>query len=524
MGKRAAQGQAKRASKKGTSAPAAEASDVEDLPGFKFERDEVTQIRSGLLAWYDAHHRILPWRRNPHSKLPAAAVAAAAAEGSHPAPADLPQNEFIYYVWVCEIMSQQTQVSRAAEYFRRWVAKWPTVQALAEASQEEVNELWAGLGYYRRARYLLDGAKYIVGECGGRFPTTAKELQNIPGVGAYTSAAIASIACGERSAVVDGNVIRVLARLRTVSGDPRSAAMTKLWADLAEALLDPERPGDFNQAMMELGATVCVPNSEPKCGECPASASCAALRAVREHEAAGGEPGAAGAPRVTDYPTKVEKAEKREETVAVAVVQLLPPAGSSSTSGGGGGGTDLASSRFLLVQRPAAGLLAGLWQFPLLQLGPEAADSPPRQQQLMDKYLEAQLGAPLRPAGSTAGAAGGGGLAVVERRPLGQLVHVFSHIRMTMKVERIVLQGELDTSARPADEAAGRAALQWVPGSEMQAKGLSSGVKKVYKLFTDSHAKATSKQSITRFFKPAAAAAGSDTAADTAAADGRTRK
>lgn len=132
---------------------------------------------------------------------------------------------------------------------------------------------------------------------------------------------------------------------------------------------------------------------------------------------------------------QVEKAEKREETVAVAVVQLLPPA----CSGGGGG--DVAGSSFLLVQRPPSGLLAGLWQFPLLQLRPEAADSPQRQQQLMDDYLQAQLGATLRPAG---GAAPQGGLAkaltVVERRPLGQLVHVFSHIRMTMKVERVVLQ------------------------------------------------------------------------------------
>lgn len=218
----------------------------------------------------------------------------------------------------------------------------------------------------------------------------------------------------------------------------------------------------------------------------------------------------------------MEKAEKREETVAVAVVQLLPVAG----SGGSAGGSDVAGSHFLLVQRPPSGLLAGLWQFPLLQLGPEEAGSLPRQQQLMDEYLEAQLGAALCPAGSTSAAGEGPtkALAVVDRRPLGQLVHVFSHIRMTMRVERIVLQGELDTQPRPADDAAGLAALQWVPGSEMQAKGLTSGVKKVYKLFTDTHAKATSKQSITRFFKPAAAAAGSDAAADTAAAGSRRRK
>ncbi|KAI7841034.1 hypothetical protein COHA_005262 [Chlorella ohadii] len=500
--KRAREG-ATAATKPAKSAKAAKAEqaalpDIED-----FSPTDLQQVRASLLDWYDANHRILPWRRNPNSKLSAATVEAAAAQGHAPAPAELPQNEFIYYVWVCEIMSQQTQVSRAAEYFRRWVARWPTVQALAGASQEEVNELWAGLGYYRRARYLLDGAKYIVGECGGRFPTTAKELQAIPGVGAYTSAAIASIACGEQAAVVDGNVIRVLARLRRVGGDPRSAAATKLWAELAEQLLDPDRPGCFNQAMMELGATVCVPNAEPRCGDCPISAACLARKAVLQYEQEGGDPGAAGAPRVTDYPTKVEKAEKREETVAVAVVQLVPPGTSASGAAG------LAASRFLLVQRPPSGLLAGLWQFPLLQLPEGAEEEPARQQQMMSEYLEAQLGLRLvqQQGGSSSGSGGsssGSAVAVLERRPLGSLVHVFSHIRMTMKVERILLQGDISTADRAADDASGLAALQWVPGSEMQGKGLSSGVKKIYKLFMDDRSKAGSKQSITAFFKPAA--------------------
>jgi A/G-specific adenine glycosylase len=199
----------------------------------------------------------------------------------------------------------------------------------------------------------------------------------------------------------------------------------------------------------------------------------------------------------------VEKAEKREETVAVAVVQLVPP-GASATGAAG-----LAASRFLLVQRPPSGLLAGLWQFPLLQLPEDAGEEPRRQQQLMDDYLEAQLGLRLVPkqAGSSGGGSGSGGgsVAVVERRPLGSLVHVFSHIRMTMKVERILLQGDISTADRAADEAGGLAALQWVPGSEMQGKGLSSGVRKVYKLFSDDRSKAGSKQSITAFFKPAAA-------------------
>ncbi|EFN57259.1 hypothetical protein CHLNCDRAFT_143807 [Chlorella variabilis] len=451
----ASQGVGRAKSSRGASKAAGSVEDIEDI---KFT---LAEIRSSLLAWYDENHRVLPWRRNPHSKLSAEAVAAAAAAGQEGAPLDLPRNEFVYYVWICEVMSQQasragssTQVSRAAEYFRRWVARWPTVQALAGASQEEVNELWAGLGYYRRARYLLDGAKYIVGQLDGSFPTTAAELQAIPGV--------------------------------------------------------------VTPAVMELGATVCVPNTDPKCGECPVSASCAALRAVRRHEEAGGRAGEAGAPRVTDYPAKVEKAEKREEAVAVAVVQLLPAGVAPSAAAAP---PHRAASRFLLVQRPATGLLAGLWQFPLLPLGPEAEGSPRRQHQLMDAYLEAQLGVQLQQQGAASGQArggggggAGGGVRVVGRHPLGQVVHVFSHIRMTMKVEAVVLQGDLDTSARGADEAADLAALQWVPGGEMGGKGLSSGVKKVYKLFTDACSKAASKQSITAFFRPKAPAA--------AAADG----
>ncbi|GAB4814983.1 hypothetical protein N2152v2_002029 [Parachlorella kessleri] len=314
-----------------------------DIEECSFTAQEVSQVRLALLDWYDTNHRILPWRRNPHSKLGSAAVAAAAAKGRSGAPEDMPQNQFIYWVWVCE-------VSRAAEYFIKWTKRWPTVEGLAQATQEEVNEMWAGLGYYRRARFLLEGAKYVMEQLGGQFPRTSKELQKIPGVGAYTGNAIASIACSERCAVVDGNVVRVLARLRRVGADPRSGAAVKLFGELAAALVHPDRPGDFNQAMMELGATVCVPNTQPQCAACPVSACCSAFKAVQQHQAAGGAPAAAKAPSVLDYPAKVEKAERREVTVAVAVVQLVAP-GSDAAA--------VADAKFLLVQRPKDGLLAG---------------------------------------------------------------------------------------------------------------------------------------------------------------------
>lgn len=428
-------------------------------------------------------HRILPWRRNPHSRLPDDKVAEAAAAGHHPAPTELTDDQFIYYVWVCEIMSQQTQVSRAAEYFRKWVAKWPDVGSLAQATQEEVNELWAGLGYYRRARFLLEGAKYVAKDLDGRFPRTAKELQKIPGVGAYTSCAIASIACGERSAVVDGNVIRVLARLRMLSGDPKSGAMVKLFADLAGQALDPDRPGDFNQAMMELGATVCVPNTRPACDKCPVSPWCKARAAEKKYKSEGGQRVA-----VTDFPTKVEKADKREESVAVAVVMVLPPGAQLSDKGAG---------KFVLVKRPPGGLLAGLWEFPLQPVDAEAGDGERRG--AMNELLQGLLGVDLS-------SSDGNELKLLERKSLGQVVHVFSHIRMTMHVEKVVLQGEVPVAEQAGGgddgEEAAAAEVQWLSAEELGAKGLTSGVKKVFKLFTDQ--KTAASQSIKRFFKPAA--------------------
>jgi A/G-specific adenine glycosylase len=466
-------------------------------------------MRSALLSWYDNNHRILPWRRNPHSRLSPETVEKAAKEGSLPAPADLPIDQFIYYVWVCEIMSQQTQVSRAAEYHRRWIEKWPDVNSLAEATQEEVNELWAGLGYYRRARFLLDGAKYIVNDLGGHFPQTAKELMKIPGVGAYTSNAIASIACGEQVAVVDGNVIRVMSRLRQLGGDPRSAAMTKLFADVAQQALDPERPGDFNQAVMELGATVCVPNTQPSCKVCPVKEWCSALKAEKE-----------GSCAVTDYPTKVEKAEKREESVVVAVVRVIPEGAKPSERGVG---------KYLLVKRPPGGLLAGLWEFPLQPVEAGAASS--NRQKVMNGFLTGLLGAEnleklttgtvvaakkdaAAPENATSAAAeenAATALRVVERKTVGDVVHVFSHIRMTMHVEAITLQGAVSEAMVLGEDGSTNAEVQWLGEEDLGAKGLSSGVKKVFKLFTQNREKAkqAKAQSIAKFFKPAGGDGGS---------------
>jgi A/G-specific adenine glycosylase len=192
-----------------------------------------------LLAWYDSHARDLPWRRNRDP----------------------------YRVWLSEIMLQQTRVAAVLEHYRIFLKRFPTVRKLAAAREASVLAAWSGLGYYRRARMLHAAAKLVVKEHGGRFPDNSQALRQLPGIGRYTAAAIASIAHAEPTAVVDGNVERVLARLlgRNLNGET-------IWK-AADELLERSRPGDFNQALMELGATVCLPR-EPKCLLCPVSDLC----------------------------------------------------------------------------------------------------------------------------------------------------------------------------------------------------------------------------------------------------------
>ncbi|MDE1976350.1 MAG: A/G-specific adenine glycosylase [Elusimicrobia bacterium] len=204
---------------------------------------------SALLAWYDARKRDLPWRRevSPYSS------------------------------WVSEIMLQQTTVAAVAPKFERFLARFPDISALAAASEDDVLSAWAGLGYYSRARNLRAAAQKIVHEHAGRFPSTYESILSLPGVGRYTAGAIGSIAFGLRLPVLDGNVMRVFSRWFAVRDNIKNAAVQKKFWSVAEKLVPPDRPGDWNQALMELGATVCLPEN-PKCPECPVSRSCLAFR------------------------------------------------------------------------------------------------------------------------------------------------------------------------------------------------------------------------------------------------------
>src|SRR5579875_837366 len=208
---------------------------------------DVVSLRRRLLDWYRLHRRDLPWRR---SRDP-------------------------YAIWVSEIMLQQTRVAVVVERYRAFLERFPTLVSLALASEQEVLALWSGLGYYRRARMLHKAAQFLASHRKGSLPRTAEELRALPGIGAYTAAAIASIAYGEPVAVVDGNVERVLCRLEgwAGAGGRASGALKRKIDALAARLVDPENAGDFNQAMMELGATVCTPRN-PACLACPLKRAC----------------------------------------------------------------------------------------------------------------------------------------------------------------------------------------------------------------------------------------------------------
>lgn len=221
------------------------------MPASRVTKKKAWRPHRALLDWYDAHRRELPWR-------------AARREKADP-----------YRTWLSEIMLQQTTVAAVGPYFRTFVARWPNVEALADASLDEVLAAWSGLGYYARARNLHRAAQIVVEDYGGHFPTTAPELAQLPGIGAYTAGAIAAIAFDRREAAIDANAERVIARFFAIR-EPFPLAKSAI-REATVALVPQERPGDFAQALMDLGATTCTPK-RPSCGACPWQRACAGYR------------------------------------------------------------------------------------------------------------------------------------------------------------------------------------------------------------------------------------------------------
>lgn len=261
------------------------------------------KIARDLLEYYDTHKRDLPWR-------------------GEVAP---------YNTWISEIMLQQTRVEAVKPYFDRFMKELPNIEALANCEEEKLMKLWQGLGYYSRARNLKKAAEQILALYDGELPQEKKELLNLAGIGPYTAGAISSIAYGKKETAVDGNVIRVISRLFAVEGNVVEGKGKQRIEELTYQELPEERAGDFNQALMDLGATICIPNGEALCNMCPLQMSC---KAFRKRE-------------VEKYPEKKKKKERRLERKTVLLLEK--------------------GQHIALEQREAKGLLAGLWQFPLLE-------------------------------------------------------------------------------------------------------------------------------------------------------------
>ncbi len=306
------------------------------------------KVSAKLLKWYDANARELPWRVTPGS-------------AATPDP---------YRVWLSEIMLQQTTVATVTPYFGDFMARWPDVTALAAADMDDVLHAWQGLGYYARARNLLKCARVVADELGGRFPETEAELRRLPGIGPYTAAAIAAIAFGLRATPVDGNIERIVARLYMIE-TPLPDAKGEIKA-CAERLTPARRPGDFAQAMMDLGATLCRPKA-PDCARCPLSTDCRARRA-----------GTAEA-----YPRRLPKAPR---PTRLGVVYWL----------------ERADGAVMVRRREEQGLLGGMMEFP----------STPWTEAVPDDGMVSEH-APVATAW----------------RPLaGEVEHVFTHFRLVLRV------------------------------------------------------------------------------------------
>lgn len=265
--------------------------------------DSLDQIAKPLLTWYDRGRRILPWREEPTP----------------------------YHVWLSEIMLQQTRVEAVKPYYDRFLKELPDIPSLAEVDEEQLLKLWEGLGYYNRARNLKKAAQTIMSEYGGEMPDQYEELCKLSGIGSYTAGAIASIAFGSPVPAVDGNVLRILSRLRMDDRDILDAKVKKSIETELLQIMPSDRPGDFNQALMELGAMVCIPNGMAKCEECPWNRLCQA----RKHN------------RVLEFPKKAPKKPRSIEKKTILVIQD--------------------AERVALHKRPEKGLLAGMYEFPSME-------------------------------------------------------------------------------------------------------------------------------------------------------------
>lgn len=320
---------------------------LEDKKGF----------RQALLNWYEAEKRDLPWRRT-----------------SNP-----------YYIWVSEVMLQQTRVDTVIPYYERFIEKYPTMEVLAQAEEEELLKMWEGLGYYSRARNLQAGVREVMATYDGKVPQNRKEISTLKGVGPYTAGAVLSIAYGIPEHAVDGNVMRVMSRILLIEEDITIPRTKRIFEKVVMDLIDQEDPSSFNQGLMELGATICTP--KPNCLLCPVREYCEAFYEGRQEE----------------LPIRTKK--KKGKVIPVASFAIQNEKG-----------------EWLLRQRPEKGLLANLWEFPMIELTPEK--SPP--ETLFEQHQ----------------------LKIMESKKLMSFKHIFTHLTWQMKS----YYGTLKSNKLPTDE------------------------------------------------------------------------
>jgi A/G-specific adenine glycosylase len=269
------------------------------------EDNTLSKLPRCLLVWYDGGRRVLPWREDPTP----------------------------YHVWISEIMLQQTRVEAVKPYYERFLAQFPDIAALAAAPEEALLKAWEGLGYYTRVRNLGKAANLIMTEYGGSMPGTYEEIIKLPGIGSYTAGAIASIAFGQSVPAVDGNVLRVYARVMADDAEITDAKVKRRIEEEFREIMPKDRPGDLNQSLMELGAMVCLPNGDPKCENCPLKELC--------------KTGKCGDGTYASYPVKAKKAPRTVEEKTVLILHN--------------------DNKLVITRRPEKGLLAGMYEFPCME-------------------------------------------------------------------------------------------------------------------------------------------------------------
>lgn len=349
---------------------------------------ELVEIRSQLLTWFDTHRRDLPWRR---TKDP-------------------------YAIWLSEVMLQQTQVKTVVPYWERFLSAFPTVHALARAPLPDVLALWRGLGYYSRARHLHQASRDLVRDHAGQLPSTARALMKLPGFGRYTAGAVASIAFGETTPVVDGNVFRVLSRLCALTGNRGDRDIeARVWS-IAGEWVDPRRPGDWNQALMELGATICR-TADPLCLLCPLAPACQARRLGLVQRCSSPKP----------------QPKRNHIHWSVAVLRR--------------------KDRLLFARRHESGLFGGLWEMPVVELDPRTSDRS-QLHQALGRLWQKRIGIPFK---------------VV--RPLGTVHRTLTHRELTLHLFQVCSGG----TPRSLD---GYSEVRWVNEDDARTLAVSTAMSK----------------------------------------------